>query len=313
MQRKVIQLAGKTLVVSLPIKWVERYNIKKGDEIDIDDAGSFLKIVTKSQSLQREKNVTINLRDGTRITTRAILSGLYKQGYDEITVEYNNKEVYDSIQEKRREVLLGFTIHELSKNKLTLGSFTQDSPKEFERSFRRAFLVTMSMGENLLAAIKNKDFRNLKEIRLGENTNNQMTSYCERLINKGFVDPGKASFYYVTCWNLEKVCDPYQVIISLMESQKKISFSEDTIKLFEIVNIFLKKYYDALYNYSMPKLIELDKDKKSIQLMAKSIFKNKNEFECLVIMNLFEIAVLTANFSGPFSALNIEKLAVNSS
>ena len=32
-KRKVIQLAGRTLVVSLPSKWAKKHNVQKGDEI----------------------------------------------------------------------------------------------------------------------------------------------------------------------------------------------------------------------------------------------------------------------------------------
>ena len=35
MKRNVIQLAGKTLVVSLPSKWVKLNSVKKGDELNV--------------------------------------------------------------------------------------------------------------------------------------------------------------------------------------------------------------------------------------------------------------------------------------
>lgn len=314
MKRKVIQLAGSTLVVSLPSAWAEKYKVRKGDDIEIIESNNVLKI-SKDSTASTDKKINLDLKDATRTTTRAILSALYKQGYDEITVSYNNKEVYDAILEKRKEVLLGFTIHEVSKNNLILGSFTHDSPGEFDKSLRRAFLVTMSMGDNLLNAIKNKNLKDLKDIKSNENVNNQLTSFCERILNKGFVTPDKTSFYYVVCWNLEKICDPYRDIITLIENEKQtnIKFSEDTIKLFEIVNNFLKRYYDAFYNYSLSKVVDLDSDKKAIVNMAKKAYANKNAFECGVINYLFEIAALTSNMAGPASAINIEKLTSQSS
>ena len=311
MKRKVIQLAGRTLVVSLPMDWASKYNIKKGDDVEVDDGGSYLKICKNIAGSYGEKKAHIDLRNGSRTTTRAIISGFYKQGYDEIVITYNSKEVYDAIIEKRKEVLLGFTIHEIAKDKLLLGSFMNDSPKEFENSLRRAFLVTISMGENLLDAIKNKDYKNLKEIRHGENTNNQLTSFCERLINKGFVDPNKASFYYVVCWNLEKVCDPYRDIIFLMEEHKNFKFSNDTLKLFDIVNKFLKRYYDSIFNYNLQKVVQLAKDKEDIAKESGKIYNGKSEFECRVLNYLFEIAALASNFSGPSSALNTDKLLMS--
>ena len=307
MKRKVIQLAGRTLVVSIPSAWASKYKIKKGDEVDISDDGTSLKITT-SQKESGNKKISIDLSSTTRSIARAAISGLYKRGYDEITVNYNSKEVYDAIIEKKKEVLLGFTLHEISNDKLVLDSFTHDSPKEFENSLRRAFLVTMSMGENLLDAIRSNDFKNLKNIKTSENTNNQLTSFCERLINKGFVSQEEASFFYVICWNLEKACDPYLEIANLLEENKNMKLSPDVISLFEEVNAFLRGFYDALYNYSTEKIARLEDKKKKIMDKAKVAYKNKSSTECQIINNLFEIAALTSNFIGPITALNTAKL-----
>ena len=42
MIRKVIQLASRTLVVSLPSKWVKTVNVQKGDEIEVIEKGDQL-------------------------------------------------------------------------------------------------------------------------------------------------------------------------------------------------------------------------------------------------------------------------------
>ena len=314
MKRKVIQLAGKTLVVSLPSKWAERYGIKKGEEVEVVDIGPYIKIFKESGTGSDEKKrVTIDLRNANRAATRAILSGFYKQGYDEITVMYNSKEVYDAIQEKRRDAWPGFTVHETGDDRLIVSSFANDSPTEFNASLRRAFLVTISMGEKLLDAIKRRDYKNLEEIKQMEGLNNQLTSFCERLINKGFVDKDKASFYYVLCWNLEKVCDPYRDIICLINENEKTKISPDIVDLFGITNIILKKYYEAVFDYNIKKAISLTSEKCEILKEVGKICKNKSEFECKVINHLYEIAALASNFSGPVNVLNNEKLRIHSS
>ena len=49
MKRKVIQLAHSTAVISLPSKWVKKYGVKKGDEIEVGEEESRL-IVTAEQT-----------------------------------------------------------------------------------------------------------------------------------------------------------------------------------------------------------------------------------------------------------------------
>ena len=46
MKRRVIQIAESTQLVSLPRKWAKKYNIKKGDELEVEIEGSSVRITT---------------------------------------------------------------------------------------------------------------------------------------------------------------------------------------------------------------------------------------------------------------------------
>ena len=61
MKRKVIQLAGKTSVISLPSKWVQQQGIKKGDELEIKEEGS--KIIVSSEKGSILQNIQVDLSD----------------------------------------------------------------------------------------------------------------------------------------------------------------------------------------------------------------------------------------------------------
>ena len=37
MKRKVIQIADSTQLISLPRKWAQKFNIKKGDELEVEE------------------------------------------------------------------------------------------------------------------------------------------------------------------------------------------------------------------------------------------------------------------------------------
>jgi len=47
MKRKIIQTAGKTMVVSLPSAWVKKYGIKKGEEVEVEERGAEISVSTK--------------------------------------------------------------------------------------------------------------------------------------------------------------------------------------------------------------------------------------------------------------------------
>ena len=82
MKRKVIQLAGKTLLVSLPIKWAKKYGIKKGNEVEVEERGKSLLIATEKAVSMEKKEIVLS---GPEEFIRRVISAEYKKGVSEIT------------------------------------------------------------------------------------------------------------------------------------------------------------------------------------------------------------------------------------
>ncbi|MBW2994314.1 hypothetical protein KY315_02765, partial [Candidatus Woesearchaeota archaeon] len=114
MKRKVIQLARKTFVVSLPSKWVKKYDVKKGDELEVKDNSSSIVFSTQRQS--DLKKTSIDITNTNERTLRWLLSSLHKKGYDEIELFYDNKNKTPIIQELIKDLFIGFAIvHQSNK------------------------------------------------------------------------------------------------------------------------------------------------------------------------------------------------------
>jgi len=60
MRRKVIQIAESTQLISLPRKWAVRYQVKKGDELNIEEQGSTLIVSTQNEIAT--KKITLDVR-----------------------------------------------------------------------------------------------------------------------------------------------------------------------------------------------------------------------------------------------------------
>ena len=56
MKRKVIQLAGRTFVVSLPTSWAREWDVKKGEELELIEDGPRL-ILSTEKSRQSKKGL----------------------------------------------------------------------------------------------------------------------------------------------------------------------------------------------------------------------------------------------------------------
>ena len=50
MRRKVIKQGHNTLTITLPSSWVNKFNIKTGDELDVREQGKILSIGTEKSS-----------------------------------------------------------------------------------------------------------------------------------------------------------------------------------------------------------------------------------------------------------------------
>jgi len=306
MKRKVIQLAGKTHVVSLPSKWVKHYNVKKGDDIDIEELGNQLLVKPIKQETEL-KNISLNISNFNERTFRSAMSALHKSGYDEITLYFESQKLIDVTQNLIQNLLLGFVVIEQTSKKIVLKNVSNEIDSEFNPALRRIFLVTISLANSSLDMINSKQFSNLQSLINLEMSNNQLTSFCLRLMNKGFYkDQDKKLFLATIIWNLEKIGDEYKhICINLSKNEKELN--KDVLVLYKEVNNLLTSYYDLFYNFSPEKLnILVDKKEEIIEKLDK--IKTDTEYETKLLTKLSTITSKTADLSSSIFALNHEKL-----
>ena len=93
MKRRIIKQGHNTLTVTLPSKWVQLFNLKPGDEIEINERenGLFLSTEKHDDELKTEVDIT-----GFDIATiwKYIMS-VYREGYDEVKIIFDPMKKYD--------------------------------------------------------------------------------------------------------------------------------------------------------------------------------------------------------------------------
>ncbi|RLE48363.1 hypothetical protein DRJ25_00040 [Candidatus Woesearchaeota archaeon] len=304
MKRKAIQLAEKTMVVSLPQEWVKEWEIQKGDELNIEPKGSSLIIST--QNKRKKLTTTINITNSTERVIRWWLSSLHKKGYDEIEIFYK-KEQLPLLMELTRDLMLGFTIVEQTEKRCILRAISQADEQSFNNVMRRAFQVTLTMGDSLVEALSKKelDETELNQIKQMEKTNNQLTNFCQRVINKrGLSDPVKNSFYYTINWNLEKIADEYKYIIEHI-IKEKIKTSKETIELIKEANELLRGFYEFFYEKKQEKINKLQIKKKELKEKIKESVKKEGK-ESLILSQLLCLTDKISDFSASMIAIHTE-------
>ena len=302
MKRNIIQLAGKTSVISLPSAWVKKYNLKKSDELDIEERGNELLIKTENKN--KIKEITVNIQSFNERTLRYTISALHKIGYDEIRLIGIKPAFKSVINDLVSNLLLGFVISENTEKRIVLRNIASEDRNEFNSSLRRAFLVTLDLADTSLELIKNNQYEKLNELITLEKNNNQLTSFCLRLINKG-INIENNHFIYVIIWNLEKVADEYKYIIQYVE-KNKVKISRETIEFYKDTNQYLKDYYDLYYTFK-PELMNELNEKRS-KLLHKTKINNE---EMHIMNNLISIISKLTGMSSSIVAINHEKITNN--
>ena len=307
MKRKVIQLAGKTAVVSLPSKWVKKYSVKKSDEIEIEERGNELIIKTESQNKHRA--IALDINDFSDKTLRYCISGLHKAGYDEIILNYSKPQFNESINDLVANLMLGFVVSEHTDKKIVLRNIASEDRSEFNSSLRRCFLVALNLADSSLEMLKSSDFSILSSLSSLEKSTNQLSSFCLRLINKGVNIKNEDSiFTSIVVWSLEKIADEYKNIFELV-ARNKVKVNVEILSLYSKINILLRAYYNFYYNFDPRVLNELNDNKIEIIKEANKI-KTFSREEIQIINYLMTVVSKVFDLNSSIFALNHEKLSV---
>ncbi|MBI2664829.1 hypothetical protein HYX10_05835 [Candidatus Woesearchaeota archaeon] len=305
MKRKVIQLAHKTLVVSLPSKWTKKYGIKKGAELDVEERGQQMVYASSMQTDAERIQIDASALD-TQALRRWVLASLHKSGYNEIEITYKDSSVINVIQETIRDMLIGFAVVEQGKNRCVMRIVAEEQEKEFETMLRRAFLVTKNMGESIYSYLAEGRFGQLNELLVLEKTNNQLTNFCERILNKkGYKEHKKTCFMYVVAWNLEKICDHYKDICVYLSANPKVS--KTALEMLKFANEYFSSYYELFYRFDINELTKLNKQRNDFRKSMEKLLKTSKGADTAVLCSVNDFVTKVSDFSASFIALNIPK------
>src|SRR3989344_2878801 len=146
MKRKVIQIADSTVLVSIPIKWAKKYNLKKGDSVDVEDEHNKI-IITTEGAKKQVKKIAIDATELEDRTLRWTMASMHRAGYDEIEISYKDNKTLKTIEELIKNLMLGFIIADQGENKLVIKPTSIEIESGFDQTLRRSFLVTLNLAD----------------------------------------------------------------------------------------------------------------------------------------------------------------------
>ena len=313
MERKIMKMGPSSLVISLPSEFVKKYNLKKGNDLNVIDAGDALVLRTDKETSLGACDISISKFNP--IIMR-VLGILYKVGYDEIGINYDaeekvfNNEKYSELDliQKCADVYPGVDIISLKKEKIILKENSKIIPSEFKNSLNQAFFNLTQLASEVLRSLKNSTFNSGKEIELMEKLLNQNTNFCLRMISKKtYSDFSKTPNLYFIIVNLEQIGDLFNSVYKVAVNSK-IKLNKGFLELIDELLSLVLLFQSAYQKFEVEKVIDFAK--KSLKLNKNLInigIKGKIE-EREILLMISNINARLYDLIEPFLAINHEKI-----
>ena len=288
-------------MVSLPAKWARKQNIKKGDEINLEEQDNQLIIGSEKSISDNKTSVDVT---GLDPMVKRTLGALYKKGYDEVDVQLSSAEL-EPAHEVIREEFIGFEIVHQGKNTITLKKISSIDRAQFDAMLRRIFLVINQMAEESLEAIQKNDYDWLKTIAYLDKDINKYADFCRRILNKYGHSDFKVSppMYYIV-EQLERVGDCYRDI-SKYVIKNKIQPSEQVIAHYVEINNFVRQFYEIFYKFDLKELSKFGGNRNKLKEHFDELFEKCQKKDMRILLYLHTILEDTFDMNGALMAVNL--------
>ncbi|MBW3015517.1 phosphate uptake regulator PhoU [Candidatus Woesearchaeota archaeon] len=303
MKRRIIRQGHSTHTITLPAKWIKKFNFKAGDEIDIDEHGKSLILNCDKAIPGGELHINVS---GLGKMVRRVIASAYKAGYDSLTIHFETPDELSSIQDTVARTCIGFEILKQEKNFLEAKKISNVMYDEFDNVLRRVFLSLLSMATDSYEGVKTNNKDLLKTVTLRDDTINKFTDFCRRALNrKGFTDYKKTPMVYHIVEELEKVGDIYKHICrDLSESTTKPN--KKLLEFFKDINSFLESFYNLFYKFDFKKLGDFGRVHEDLNSKSKELLDSSDEHTKKLIYRLDFIKCLIYDLNGALIAMNLK-------
>ncbi|MBI2107024.1 phosphate uptake regulator PhoU [Candidatus Woesearchaeota archaeon] len=245
MKRRIVKQGTATMMVSLPAKWIRKFNLKKGDEVYVEEFDKGLIIKTDS-SLVNSNKAIIDVTGFNPLVNRILIS-FYVRGIDELEVRFSNTSEVSDFQKRVINELIGFEIIKQTNSSLIIKDIATVDNQNIDEVVNRIFLILDSMADELVNSISKK--QDLKPIIDMDSSINKFVNFCLRILNKkGYIRFDRTLQMYSIVSLLEEIGDLYKKIS--LELKKNKNLANNDVSTIRELKEFLHLYHKLLFNFN---------------------------------------------------------------
>lgn len=216
MERKIMSLGKSSLVVSLPKDWMQLNELKKGDSVAFSiqrDRSLVIHPSALKKAAPKEITINISQNDDEILVTQKIL-GSFLNGYSGIKLVA--EKVFSVPQIKAIRNMAGrlyMRVMESDSKRVFIQSLTDESKASLEQTIQRMHLISRSMCEGAIKAVKNRDIALAKSVFSLDDDVDQFAFFILRILRNAAQDPVLANELHIDPLD----CMDYQILVYRME------------------------------------------------------------------------------------------------
>lgn len=248
MKRKLIQMAGKTMVVSLPSDVVRKYGLKKGQELEVTEDNGKISISIENQLYKEPCKLKIKEN-----FIQEQLESIYTQGYNEIKIFYANKDTLKKIIQNINKRFIGFQVLDSNGQYCIVKSIATEDDTKLSSIIRRSFLI-------LLSLLENDDEDNRENLI-------KLINICRRILHQRSCNLNEAIPLYnltILIEEISKLNKIKKLAKELIEQIYNLYYKFDELKYIEIKDKIAEGFHKAkkdgdkiLFLYNAEKMLDL--------------------------------------------------------
>ena len=195
--RKLQFTGGSTYIISLPKRWIDQNQLKRGSLIKVrEEEGGLLTIIPAERAIQQERDeasIKVDPKDPPGLVIRKTVS-TYLIGYDIIHIKGEGQKQLSTRQRHEiktfsRNMLVGTEIVTDTPEELTLQVLLSYPELSVQSAMRRMSIIAVSMQRDAITALKELDSQDAKEVLLTDNEVDRFNLYIVRQLKNAIQNP----------------------------------------------------------------------------------------------------------------------------
>lgn len=307
MKRKVIKQGNNTLTLTLPKEWTSKYNIKAGDELEIEEKEKNLILGFLSQP--KPETIDIDLSGLDRTSIMLYIRSYYRLGYNEIRVHFKNQMTKHYRKEEDIKVLsvihqeinrlIGVEVIEQGEGFCTIRNLSADPIEDFDMILRKIFFQIDMLAVDFFEAVKRMDFALLETVEEKHDTITKFISYCLRLLNKrGYPEAKKTNYLYYTINSLDIITDIIKYVTRDILRAKSERLTKKSLVMIGRICDFIKLYSKFFYSPKLEMASEILKARETFLKDLESASKALPGEDLLLLVKLGQVTDLIKELVG---------------